>query len=151
MLRHEVISSDTLENRNAIRWSEVNKRPYWFIWESKNKGVIKVSPYAECYSLNSLFLTTMFWLLNSLDFFRYPLFILAFYLWLVIFFSRKEVSLLKISDCNWYFLQHLLDIWSWTSSCPISFTIFCVLLERIGNLNLKPGGTSLRSQHRVET
>ena len=42
---------------NVIRWPEVNKWPYWFMWECKQKGLIKVSPYAECYSLSSLFLT----------------------------------------------------------------------------------------------
>ena len=36
---------------------EVNKRPYWLMWKSKKKGVIMVSPYAECYSLSSLFLS----------------------------------------------------------------------------------------------
>ena len=40
---------------------EVNKRPYWFMGECKKKGVIKVSPYVECYSLSSLFLTHIIW------------------------------------------------------------------------------------------
>ena len=38
---------------------EVNKRPYWFMWECKKMGVIKASPYTECYSLSSLFLTNI--------------------------------------------------------------------------------------------
>ena len=41
----------------VIRGPKVNKRPYWFRRECKKKGVIKASPYAECYSLSSLFLT----------------------------------------------------------------------------------------------
>ena len=41
----------------VIQGPEINKRPYWFGGECKKKGVIKASPYAECYSLNSLFLT----------------------------------------------------------------------------------------------
>ena len=45
------------KERNVIRWLEVNKRPYWSMCECKKKCVIKVSLYAECYSLSSLFLT----------------------------------------------------------------------------------------------
>ena len=41
---------------SVIQWPEVNKRPYWFRCECEKKGVIKVSPYAECYSLSSFFL-----------------------------------------------------------------------------------------------
>ena len=37
---------------NIIWGPEVNKRPYWFMWECK-----KASLYAECYSLSSLYLT----------------------------------------------------------------------------------------------
>ena len=55
VLRHEVTSPDTLEKRG--RYSMI-KRPYWFRCECKKKGVIKASPYAECYSLSSLFLTS---------------------------------------------------------------------------------------------
>ena len=44
---------------DVIRGPRVNKRPYWFMWECKKKGVIKASPYAQCYSLSSLFLTVM--------------------------------------------------------------------------------------------
>ena len=36
---------------------EVNKRPYWFMWECKRWRVIKASLYAECDSLSSLHLT----------------------------------------------------------------------------------------------
>ena len=38
-------------------------------------------------------------------------------------------------------------MFSWTSSSPTFFVIFCDQVERIDNLNLKLGGTSLRSQH----
>ena len=42
---------------SIIRWPEVNKRPNWFMWECKKDGCKKASPYAECDSLSSLFLT----------------------------------------------------------------------------------------------
>ena len=38
LLRHEVTSPDTLEKRSVIWWPEVNKQPYWFMWECKKKG-----------------------------------------------------------------------------------------------------------------
>ena len=64
-----VTSPDTLK-KSVIQGPEVNKRPYWFIWECKKDGCKKVSPYAESVSLSSLFLTKTIYVMciGHLDF-----------------------------------------------------------------------------------
>ena len=44
----------------VIRGPEVNKWPYWFMWECKKDRCKKASPYAEWDSLNSLFFNITF-------------------------------------------------------------------------------------------
>ena len=53
----------------VIQGLEVNKRPYWFMCKCEKKGVIKASPYAECCTLSSLYLTRLFLLCFLQQFF----------------------------------------------------------------------------------
>ena len=41
----------------VFRGAVVNRWPYWFMWKYEKDGCKKASPYTECCSLNSLYLT----------------------------------------------------------------------------------------------
>ena len=45
--------------------SEVNRWPYWFMWECEKDGCKKASLYTECYSLSSLYSTLIIALLRA--------------------------------------------------------------------------------------
>ena len=51
---------------------DLNKRPYWFMSECKGDRCKKASPYAECYSLSSLFLTMVAELKDTSKYFPPP-------------------------------------------------------------------------------
>ena len=86
---------------DIIRWPEVNKRPYWFMWECKKKGVIKMSPYAECYSLSSLFLTVIMSEVEAKELQELNDFIQQ-YFYLIMFTNRKQQTFnySSMSECN---------------------------------------------------
>ena len=53
----QVTSPDTLEKRVSFSRTRINRWPYWFMWECEKDGCKKASPYAECCTLSSLYLT----------------------------------------------------------------------------------------------
>ena len=85
------------------------------------------------------------WNSCSYDLFRYNW--IQVLLSIIDIFSSNGVSLLEISNRSWCFFQRLLWIWSRINSCSNLFVTFCTLLEWTGIFIVKPGGTSLRSQH----